>query len=125
MCKDAIETRDHIFTNCRKAIELRQAVHHWAKLLPTQCSRVSEIVDETMNGDLDKDTRLLKQVTGQAYIWSIWKSINDIIFNNKVFNPLRTANDIQSLVFLWFSSRGSKNNLNWLHWCCNPLDVFS
>ena len=96
----------------------------WAKLLPVQCSRVTELDDELIDGGLGQNDRMLKQVTRQAYVWSIWKGRNDVIFKNKEFNSLRTANDIQAVVFLWYSLRGDRSRMfDWNQWCCNPLSV--
>ena len=105
LCKESCETEDQIFTTCRKAIEVRRAVNVWARLLPTQCTKVMEIDDEVSTSDQAKGVRVLKQVTGQACVWNSWNGHNDAIFKNKEFNPLRTAIDIQASVFEFFGSR--------------------
>ena len=105
---------------------MRRAVNVWANLLPLHCTKVTDIEDMVFDGGNSKDMCMQKQVTGQAYVWCIWKGRNEAIFNNKEFNSLRTANEIQSSVFLWYSSRGAQNCIfDWNQWCCNPLSVFS
>ena len=124
ICKESCETVDHIFTTCRKAIEVRRAVNGWANLLPMHCTKVSEINDEASVDGPAKGVFTLKQVTGQAYIWSIWKGRNDALFNHNEFNSLNTANIIQSFVFMWYMSRGARgSSLDWVSWCRNPFSL--
>jgi len=82
---------------------------------------VSEFYEAAYSGDQTKEEKALKEIAEQAYIWAIWKGRNDALFNYQAFNPLRTANYIQSLIFLWcFSRVKNGRRLDWTNWCCYP-----
>ncbi|KAJ9550068.1 hypothetical protein OSB04_022611 [Centaurea solstitialis] len=109
MCNEESEAGDHTFTNCRSAIEVRRAVSAWKNWLPLLCSSVEDLYGANLAGDNSKEDALLKDVAIQAYVWAMWTGRNEVTFGNKVFNPLRTANQIQSLIFLWCSKRGARD----------------
>ncbi|KAJ9557764.1 hypothetical protein OSB04_012378 [Centaurea solstitialis] len=93
----------------RKVAEVRRAVNSWRNLLPLNTSNMKDFWDEIIEGGRSDENRTLKVITGHAYIWAIWTSRNDVVFNRKIFNPLATANLVQSLISLWCFSRSKKN----------------
>ena len=109
MCHDSNENGDHVFVNCRKALEVQNAVNRWRRLLPMNCSNVTEFWEAFCDDNQTATDKSLTELTKQAYFWAIWNSRNEAIFNNKPFNPLGVANVILSSMYLWCISRGKLN----------------
>ncbi|KAJ9566944.1 hypothetical protein OSB04_002910 [Centaurea solstitialis] len=105
LCSDSGETGDHLFITCRTAVEVRRRINVWWNCLPSLCNSVHDFFEEISSKNQPDSQRLLKEAIGQAYVWAMWKGRNDLLFNNKAFNILGTANWIQSVVFLWCNSR--------------------
>ncbi|KAJ9565341.1 hypothetical protein OSB04_001307 [Centaurea solstitialis] len=105
LCNDSGETGDHLFITCRTAVEVRRRINVWWNCLPSLCNSVRDFFEEISSKNQPDSQRLLKEAIGQAYVWAMWKGRNDLLFNNKAFNILVTANWIQSAVFLWCNSR--------------------
>ena len=59
--------------------------------------------------DLSDEDKSLKEIMKYAYIWAMWISINDSIFNGEPFNSIGVGNAIKYLVKMWYSTRGSKD----------------
>ena len=65
---------------------------------------------------------LVRDAIIQAYAWVVWKGRNDEIFKGETFIPLKAANDLKFLVFMWVCNRcafGKK--LSWNDWCLMPM----
>ena len=121
LCSSQRETSEHLFGSCNKAVEVRMEVNKWWNLLPVSCDRADDIFGRGGGGTKDPTKVDVRDITGQAYTWAMWKGRNEAIFNNIVFNPRRTACLIQALVFHWISTRHRfGRTLNWADWCCNP-----
>ncbi|KAJ9544401.1 hypothetical protein OSB04_024108 [Centaurea solstitialis] len=126
LCSVSGETGDHLFITCRTVVEVRRRINVWWNCLPSLCNSVRDFFEEISSKNQPDSQRLLKEAIGQAYVWAMWKGRNELLFNNKAFNILGTANWIQSAVFLWCNSRivgGSK--FNWFDWSCNPSLISS
>ncbi|KAJ9551779.1 LOW QUALITY PROTEIN: hypothetical protein OSB04_015824 [Centaurea solstitialis] len=126
LCQSHIETIDHLFVGCCKAEEVRKAVNKWWNIFPNGCNLLSDIIDRGMEAVQTDRTYLVRSVVKLAYIWTMWLGRNDAIFKQVPFNPLRTANLIQSTSYHWLDCRSSLGSrLTWQSWCCNPLYLVS
>lgn len=98
LCQEHIETEDHLFASCNKALEVRKDVNAWWKVLPDRSSNLQEFFG--LNGTTPQAGNLscIKLAITQAYFWFTWKGMNDVIFKGADFKPLLVANDIKSWV---------------------------
>jgi hypothetical protein len=55
-----------------------------------------------------------------AVVWVIWKSRNNMIFNNKTFEILELVDDIKVLSWQWCLSRLNIETCLYFEWCWNP-----
>ncbi|KAJ9562123.1 hypothetical protein OSB04_007283 [Centaurea solstitialis] len=122
LCSENRETADHILVNCRKAVAVRRALNSQRNMLPISCSKVADIFEFMCDKNQTPTEQLFREVTGHAYLWTMWIGRNEKVFNQKSFDPIRTANGIKSLVFLWFKSRDTRGReMGWLDHCCNRV----
>ena len=118
LCNDSPETVSHVFTDCKKAKEVRLVSNVWWKIFAEDANNLDSLITGT---GANRKVRLIKDAVLQAYFWFIWKGRNEAVFNDARFNPGVVANNIQSEVFFWVRNRSNfGNNLNWTDWCCNP-----
>ena len=101
LCNNAPESMDHILTSYCKATETRRAINRWVPILSENCRNIDDLfaTGHSQNSDL------IKEAISMAYAWAMCKGRNDVAFNNGTFNPLFTANFVQSEVFSWICNR--------------------
>ena len=99
LCKDHMETRDHLMCTCRLSLAVRRAVNRWWDVLPEHCNDVPELLKVLRLPKKMTFIDTVKEAIVEAYCWLMWKRRNDVVFNDRCFHPLITANDIQSVVY--------------------------
>ncbi|KAJ9541490.1 LOW QUALITY PROTEIN: hypothetical protein OSB04_027996 [Centaurea solstitialis] len=94
LCNESEETTDHLFFTCRKAKEVRQELNSRRQLVLEACSNMNDFFTWMCNkNNHDTDGR---EISGNAYLWLMWKGRNDKIFNDIDFNAMRMENLIKS-----------------------------
>ena len=91
--------------------EVRQGLNTNTQLLPIPLSTVKELFDWIKENNLTTERRSRREVIGAAYLWGLWIGRNDCVFNNKDFNPSKTASLIKSEMFLWSRARDTRGSL--------------
>ena len=122
LCKEHSESGDHLFARCKKTWEVRNLINSWHNTFNDSCSNRQEVFGTFNNKKQASRVEIVRDAIIQAYTWVVWKGRNDEIFKGETFIPLKAANDIKFLVFMWVCNRcalGKK--LSWNDWCLMPM----
>jgi len=60
-----------------------------------------------------------------AVIWVVWKTRNDIIFNNKMCAVDDMVEQNKTLAWHWNLNRSSLVSCVFYEWCCNPNECLN
>ena len=124
LCKEWPESRDHLFINCKLAIEVCTEIKKWWNVMMINGNSLDDSYSRLFNQNDDNRKKAIKDVMWHAYLWSMWKGRNAMIFSNEAFSPRQVATSIQRIAFLWLQNRSSfGKSLKWEDWCCNKTPL--
>ncbi|KAJ0507400.1 hypothetical protein HanRHA438_Chr11g0483191 [Helianthus annuus] len=116
LCNMASESADHIFASCYVASVIWNAVSRWCGLDPIDVSSVRDIFEIHR---LAADSSYKRQVIDAIITttcWTLWKTRNNIIFNNGSFKVDGIKGEVKSSSFLWVKYRAKRINVEWNRW---------
>ncbi|XP_076917464.1 uncharacterized protein LOC143577543 [Bidens hawaiensis] len=98
LCGDYEETCDHLLTSCYFAMLIWQFVSNWCNIPPIFAFSVRDLLTfhEYCNLGLKKNKVLYGVILTAC--WCIWKTRNEMIFQNKTANISKTMKDIKSIL---------------------------
>jgi hypothetical protein len=117
VCAGDTETRRHLFLHCRFAAGVWFLVIRWLgviTVLPPNAMLVGF--------GSTKKRRKSFSIVWLAFIWVLWKSRNDCIFNNKVVTEEEVVHYIQWLLWQWYMSYVAKSSCLFYEWVWNSGD---
>ena len=121
LCHELPETLHHLLINCRKVVDIRNAIKTWWDFFPTNCGSIEDLLADANASGQSTRKELLAAILVHAYTWVIWNGRNNTLFNEARFDPLITANAIQFTAYQWCRARSSfGTNMSWANWCCFP-----
>nr|XP_043630353.1 uncharacterized protein LOC122601677 [Erigeron canadensis] len=120
LCQDGIDETDHIFQNCKKAVETRKLLCAWTRL-DFPADKPAEVINWC--DKIDKSDSMKRRVEAILFIWwwYLWKNRNNSFHNNAQESSLETFNAIVALAFLWIKNRDRKVTLSWETWIDQPF----
>ena len=123
-CLDGVDDTDHNFAVCPFARGVLSRIWNWCNISdPPDFNSVNDIISYAANwGHCPKKRKVLIAII-YGYVWSMWRMRNDRIFNDICGSISKVADNVLSLVYDWVKYRGNFVNLNWVIWCCNPLNI--
>ncbi|XP_035840266.1 uncharacterized protein LOC110913908 [Helianthus annuus] len=110
------ETVDHLFSGCRVACGVWDAIGLWCKVPQFFVFSFSDVIHAI--DDLpytNKKKEILRGIIAIA-CWQIWKARNERVFNGLAINVVRIVSDVKSLAYLWFKSRHKEGSIDWRNW---------
>ncbi|XP_023732085.1 uncharacterized protein LOC111879884 [Lactuca sativa] len=120
-CGEVEETSDHMLIQCSYAKTIMKWILKWCNIQPENFSTVHDTLDYASNwGNCPKKKRRLLGIF-YGTMWSIWKSRNDRVFNNKRLQPTKLMDIIMSTLFIWVKYKGKCDSIRWSDWCLNPF----
>lgn len=123
ICSVGFDEVNHNFAVCNFAKVVLKRIWEWCQIVsPPDFSTLEDIISYAANwGHCPKKRKIFLAII-YGYVWCLWKMRNDRIFNNICGSPIKVVDNVLSLVYKWVKYRGNVGNLNWIAWCCNPLN---
>lgn len=109
-CGSSGESMDHILTGCGFTNELWNAIEIWCRLPPMVVFSSKDLVFLHTHVKGSSVRKVLIQSVILVACWVIWKSRNNMIFNNSKANITVMLKEVKTLGFLWVKNRFTK-------WC--------
>ncbi|KAK1437718.1 hypothetical protein QVD17_03514 [Tagetes erecta] len=122
LCGDHEETTTHLFTSCYIANMVWHSISSWCKIPPIFVFSVRDIFEIHNSINTTKEKRKIFQAIILTACWSLWKTRNEKIFENKNTNLAKLLQDIKSLGYTWVKNRSSFRSLIWKDWCSMDLE---
>lgn len=116
LCGSADETGDHLFCDCRIAMEVWNYVGSWCRLAPIFLFSRMDIFDIHQVEGLNKKGKELVKGIIYTTVWCLWKARNEKRFSNISIDSRRILQDIKTYSFLWYSNRASRQSIDWKNW---------
>ncbi|XP_035838138.1 uncharacterized protein LOC118485793 [Helianthus annuus] len=101
------EDVDHLFMGCEVAQCVWNFVSQWCRISSIFAFRVKDILDWHKYVKGCEKWRKLVYAIMQVALWVVWRSRNDVIFNNQEVSIDRILNEIKHLAFLWIGNRSN------------------
>ncbi|XP_035841256.1 uncharacterized protein LOC110918839 [Helianthus annuus] len=123
LCGEVEESVDHLFSGCRFASGMWDAIASWCNIPRFYVFSLSDVL--LVLNDLPYTAKKKDIMYGIIIIacWRIWKARNDKIFNGSVSSVTLLVADVKSLAFLWFKCRHKEGCIDWRNWCNFVLPV--
>ncbi|KAJ0490856.1 putative RNA-directed DNA polymerase [Helianthus annuus] len=116
MCGSYDESSEHLLVSCQFAQMVWQNIALWCSIPPIIAFDLKDMLTLhevcTVSG---KKKKVLHAVILVA-IWSIWKSRNEAVFQQKSPNMTKTLDEIKAMAYLWVKNRSRSMTLTWEDW---------
>jgi hypothetical protein len=115
------ESISHLFFECPNFAGLWYHVCNWLGTVTTLRNEAMAHLDqfEGLIGS-GRALRLRVSVIWFAGIWSIWKSRNDKLFNNKDISMYHMIEEVKRLSWNWLKYKSNSMDYDIVHWYLNP-----
>ncbi|KAK2449803.1 hypothetical protein QL285_008959 [Trifolium repens] len=121
-CDLYVESANHLFLHCGYSAEVWYALTRWLGVVlalpPSLSSSYALFVGCGSNKKRRKDFSII----WLAFVWAMWKTRNDRIFNNILVDTRTVVDLIQRLSWQWFVSNTAKGPCLLYEWTWNPGD---
>jgi hypothetical protein len=121
-CSLETESTCHLFLHCRFTARIWYAVTHWFGVMLLLPPNVPLSFVGLVGCGSNKKRRKGLAVVWMAYVWAVWKVINDRIFNNGLFEVAEVVELIQRLSWRWFLNSTARGSSLLYEWVWNPGD---
>ncbi|WRX31364.1 Reverse transcriptase zinc-binding domain - like 10 [Theobroma cacao] len=125
LCKDSIETVDHLFVGC---ISVKSLWYAWCKewgfawVMPTRFKELMTMWNAiNVKASCDKIWRMAVF----AITWTIWIGRNEVVFNNKVWDKELIWELIKLRVATWADARWQSNSRSILDLYRYPVESYN
>lgn len=116
LCNIFEETTSHLFIQCHFAQSLWSLLTNWCKIPPRPPDDIHGLLSAHLNPLIDPRKAQRINLIIIAFCSVIWSHRNDALFNNRTPAVHLAFNDLRSLSFQWFSTRGKLPKIPWEEW---------
>jgi hypothetical protein len=102
ICAEKVETSIHLFLHCGFATNVWYSLNRWLGVMVILPPNLSLSYVMLVGSGTDKKRRKSYSLVWLAYIWVMWKTRNDLIFNNKAATVEEVVDFIQRTSWQWY-----------------------
>ncbi|KAJ0578900.1 putative reverse transcriptase zinc-binding domain-containing protein [Helianthus annuus] len=117
ICDQHEEDADHLFVSCEVAQFIWNFLSQWCKISNIYAFCAKDLLEWHKNVQGNAKWRKLTYALMQVSIWVIWRSRNELVFNDKQIIREHVVNEIKHLSYLWVGSRSTLKEISWEEWC--------
>jgi hypothetical protein len=122
LCNGAVESTRHLFLHCPFASVVWYGLNRWLGVVVVPPSEMVMSYELLVACGSNKKIRRGFSSVWLAFLWVIWKTRNDRIFNNVVVSVEEVLDCIQRLTWQWFLNKVAMNSCLLYEWIWNPCD---
>ncbi|MCH80347.1 ribonuclease H protein [Trifolium medium] len=122
MCGGVVETSRHLFMHCDFVAQIWYAICRWLGVVVVLPPEVMILYGTLVCSGRNKRLRKGFSLVWLAFMWVIWRSRNEKIFNNVVGVVEDAVDLIQRLSWQWYLSKNAKVPCLLYEWVWNPGD---
>ncbi|KAK1436346.1 hypothetical protein QVD17_02125 [Tagetes erecta] len=116
-CGDYDESANHLLVSCYIAHLVWQHISSWCKIPPLFAFTTKDILEAHKHINVSSKKKKIIQAIILTACWSLWKTRNERIFEDKEVILSNLLQDIRSLGFIWIKNRSSLKSVMWKDWC--------
>ncbi|KAJ0895798.1 putative RNA-directed DNA polymerase [Helianthus annuus] len=117
LCEEAEESCDHLFAACSFTQEIWEEVFRWGRIATPFFFSAKDVLGYNTHCRGSRRWQKIIYSIVQTAIWCIWRTRNDVVFNNKRMAVKNVVEEIKVLSFLWLKHRAKAIALTWEDWC--------
>jgi hypothetical protein len=122
LCAEKVETTNHLFLHCGFATNIWYTINRWLGVMFILPPNLSLSYVMLVGSGTNKKCRKGYSLVWLAYIYVIWKMMNDFIFNNKAATMEEVVDFIQRISWQWYLHNVAKGSTLLYEWIWNPED---
>ncbi|KAK2426239.1 hypothetical protein P8452_40952 [Trifolium repens] len=122
LCNETVESTRHLFLHCPFASAVWYSLNRWLGVVVVPPFEMVQAYEQLVARGPNRKIRKGFSGVWLAFVWVIWKTRNDQIFNNKVGNVEEALDSIQRLSWHWFLNKVASNPCLFYEWIWNPCD---
>ncbi|GAU29820.1 hypothetical protein TSUD_223660 [Trifolium subterraneum] len=120
MCGGVSETSRHVFMHCDFAAQVWYAICRWLGVVVLLPPDVMTMYGSLVGCGSNKKIKKGFSIVWLAFIWVMWRSRNDKVFNNVAGVVEDALNHIQRISWQWFLSNTAKGPCLLYEWSWDP-----
>jgi hypothetical protein len=121
-CQEATETVSHLFLHCRITVAIWYSIYNWSGVVSVLPPYLPMSYAMFVGCGSNKQRRKGFLIIWLAYIWGIWKTRNNCVFNNGVVDRSEVVDLVQREAWGWFLHNTVKGSCLLYEWVWNPVD---
>jgi hypothetical protein len=125
MCSGMLETANHLFLHCDYAFSIWLEVFRWLGVTVVMPTDLSMLFEYFIGLARSKKSRKGFMLVWHTTLWLIWRSRNDVIFNNKLKSATDCVEDIKVLSWKWSAHKLKILPCLFYEWVWDPGDCFN
>jgi hypothetical protein len=120
LCGTVGETSNHLFLHCSFAAAVWYALNRWLGVVVVLPGEVILSYGHLVGSGRNKRIRKGFSSVWLAFVWTIWKTRNDKIFNNVNGDVEVAVEYIQRISWQWFLNKVAANSCLLYEWIWDP-----
>jgi hypothetical protein len=125
MCSGMLETANHLLLHCDYAFSIWLKVFRWIGVNVIMPPDLSMLFEYFIGLARSKKARKGFMLVWHTTLWLIWRSRNDVIFNNKLKSAVVCVEDIKVLSWKWSAHKLKILPCLFYEWVWDPGDCFN
>ena len=120
-CSNEEEDEMHALWRCSFAQTIWYWVFRWCDIPIPVVNVIGDLIQFINTWGSNKNRRIILISICYGTLWVIWKARCDWVFKKRRISPMKVADNIKSIVYIWLKYRRANYTYSWEQWCANPF----